>query len=334
MSWPDTEPESTTDPAYYRDAADPREAQLRADFTRFHQLRLIAPFGETPDQVTEFMNQAHGLAAKWRDAGKAEKRLWTQLDAASATFESRPTTAIAAYGKLAQARANGDPTVDELTWRTLLQAAVITGRIEPGISGSIPSGARSRPQDRSLGRAPDPNSALDRALGGRGPEIADVTEVDAIINAANELLTTEADPGTTEREVAQMAALRQVQDLTAEHTRTSERFAGVSSHDQDLLERLEDLLGRARTARVDAATFGASQADIDAAYLAGRDGTSSPRAASEQVGVNDADAGSEVDAAVAAAMTDPDPAGGQYRFDADADPTQEPGADPDLGVAV
>ncbi|WP_405180794.1 hypothetical protein OG225_06230 [Nocardia sp. NBC_01377] len=339
MSWPDTPPESTTDPAYYRDAADPREAQLRADFTRFHQLRLIAPFGETPDQVTEFMNQAHDLAAKWRTAGHAEQRLWSQLDAASATFQSRPVTAVAAYGRLAQAQADGDPTVDELTWRTLRQAAQITGRIEPGINGSTQDGARSRPQDRSAGRTPDPASVLDRALGGRGPEIASLTEVDAIIAATDELLDAEehygdSDAGAVEREVAQRAALRRVQDLTAEHTRTSERFAGVVSHDQDLLERLEDLLGQVRDARIEAVTAGASQPDIDAAYLAGRDGTYTHHSTSETVGAHDTSPATGVDAAVAAAMSDLDPASEQRSVDADVDAVQEYGIDPDLGVAV
>ncbi|WP_109527695.1 phytochrome family protein [Nocardia aurea] len=339
MSWPDTQPESTTDPAYYHDAADPREAELRADFTRFHQLRLIAPFGETPDQVTEFMNQAHDLAAKWRNAGHAEQRLWTQLDAASATFQSRPVTAVGAYGTLAQARAAGDPTVDELTWRTLRQAAQITGRIEPGINGSTQDGARSRPQDRSAGRTADPASVLDRALGGRGPEITSLAEVDAIIAATDDLLAAEEhhgdrDTGAVEREVTQRAALRRVQDLTAEHTRTSERFAGVVSHDQDLLGRLEDLLGQVRDARIEAATAGATQPDIDAAYIAGRDGTYTHHNTTETVAVNDTNLTSGVDAAIAAAMTDLDQVGEQPSSDADTDMAPEYGIDPDLGVAV
>ncbi|MGY1943963.1 hypothetical protein [Nocardia asiatica] len=316
MSWPDSHPGSPTDPGYYHDTADEREAQLRADFARYHYLREIAPYGETPDQIAELTAQAQMLSKRWTDPGDAEARgLWTQLDASTAAWQARPETTRAAYDRLAQAHATGDQLVDDLTWRTLRQTAILTGRIEPGITGSVQDSARSRPQDQAKVIELRPTSRVDRALGGRGPEIS-LKEVDALIASADELLDAEErqgdlDTGADQRSVERQAALRQVQDLSAEHTRTSTRFAGVPSHDQALIERLDELLAQTRDARAEAARAGATQDQIDLAYLAGRDGTYAHTTTEP-----DATAADRIDAAVSAAIP--------------ADPVDTPSAEPDL----
>lgn len=279
MNWTQTQPGTPTDPAYYHDAASPREAKLRADFTRFHYLREIAPYGETPTQIAELTGLADALHTQWGRSGSIEHRsLWSQLDAATAVWQARPETTRAEYFRLARAKAAGDLPVDELAWRTLSQAAVITGRIEPGITGSGQDGARSRPQDRALGVQADPANLLDRALGGRGPEIVSLDEVDAIIAATDDLLDAEElhsdlDTGADQRSVARNTALRQVQDLTAEHAHASTHFAGIQNHDQDLIARLDSLLTATREARSAAELSGATPEQIHNAYLAGRDGS-------------------------------------------------------------
>jgi len=312
MNWPPSRTSTPTDPGYYHDAASPREAKLRADFTRYHYLREIAPYGESPAQIVDLTARAAALSTRWERSGPIEQRsLWSQLDAATAVWRTRPETARAQYFQLAHAKAAGDLPVDEQTWRTLSQAAIITGRIEPGITGSDQDGARSRPQDRALGTAADPANLLDRALGGRGPDIGSLAEIDAIIAVTDELLEAEErdgdlDTGADERAVARQNALRQVQDLTAEHTHTGERFTGIGSHDQNLIDHLDGLLARTRLARSAAEQAGASPEQVHTAYLAGRDGTyyhstAAPEPASEPEQA-EPDAAAQIDAAVSAAI--------------------------------
>ncbi|MBF6100553.1 hypothetical protein IU510_21070 [Nocardia cyriacigeorgica] len=311
MNWPQGRTGTPTDPGYFQDAASPREAKLRADFTRYHYLREIAPYGETPDQVAELTARAADLSSRWANSGPTEQRsLWAQLDAATAVWQTRPETARAHYFQLAHAKASGDLPVDDQTWRTLSQAAIITGRIEPGITGSGQDGARSRPQDRALGTAADPANLLDRALGGRGPDIGSLAEIDAIIAATDELLDAEErdgdlDTGADERAVARRNALRQIQDLTAEHTHTSERFTGVASHDQNLIDHLDGLLTRTRLARSAAEQAGASPEHIHTAYLAGREGTyyhdTTPSEPGSEPELAEPAAAARIDAAVTAA---------------------------------
>ncbi len=312
MTWHQTQPGSPTDPDYYRDAASPREAKLRADFTRYHYLREIAPYGETPAEIADLTSQAEALDSQWRGSGPPEQRqLWSQLDAATAVWRARPETTRAQYFRLAQAKAAGDLPVDDLVWRTLSQAAVITGRIEPGITGSVQDGARSRPQDRALGVHADPANLLDRALGGRGPEIVSMDEIDAIIAATDALLDTEElhgdlDTGTDERAVARASALRQVQDLTAEHTHASAQFTGISSQDQNLIARLDDLLAQTRDARSTAERSGATPEQTHIAYLAGREGSyfhdTTLTDASREPEWTESEPADRIDAAVAAAI--------------------------------
>ncbi|WP_216917770.1 pyrimidine dimer DNA glycosylase/endonuclease V [Nocardia noduli] len=335
MSWAQSQPESPTDPGHYHDAADEREARLRADFALYHYLSEIAPFGETPEQIAEFTEQARLLSQRWADPGDVEAHdLWTQLDAATRAWQAHPETTRAAYDRVAAAHADGDEVVDDLTLRSMAQAAVLTGRIEPDITGSVQDMARSRPQDRANVIELRPNSAVDRTLGGRGPEVS-LAEIDAIIATTDELLDAEElhgdlDTGADQRAVERAAALRKVQDLSAEHTRTSERFAGVTSHDLDLIERLEDLLAQTREARSDAALAGADQEQIDRAYLAGRDGTYAHATTEPDP------AAAHIDAAVAAAL----PTDGIDPPDTDTDPgldldlDLEPGPSRDIGAAL
>lgn len=278
MSWPDPR-HGTTEPAYYRDAATSAEAELRADFTRYYQLREIAPHGETPAQQREFTAQADALAARWgRHESPEHRTLWAQLQAAVAGWEARPESTRAAFDRITQAKADGDLGVDPVVWRNLHQAAEITGHIEPVVSGSEQDGARWRPPDRSRGQEADRASLLDRALGGRAPGPASLAEVDAIIAETDQLLDAEEavgdlDTGRDERAARQNAALRQLQDSTAEHTRLAEAWPGSPEQDQAHIARLESLLDAARAARIAAAVAGVPAADIEAVYHAGRDGS-------------------------------------------------------------
>jgi len=300
MSWPDP-PTGRTDPTYYRDAADSAEAHLRADFTRHYQLRLFAPYAETDAQQQQFTLQAADLAARWgRHDNIEHRKLWGQMQAAVSGWELRPQATRAAFDRISQSKAAGDLPVPGVVWRNLRQAAEITGHLETTITGSEQDGARWAPPQHTLDRHVERTSALDRALGGRGPDLA-LAEVDAIIAETDHLLAAEEalgdfDTGADEhtdllpehvrsapvaytyhdqagREARQIAALRQLQDLTAEHTRLADRWEGPPEHDQAQLTRLETLLEATRTVRRDAAEAGVPLEDIDAVYRTGRDGT-------------------------------------------------------------
>ncbi|MEU7765046.1 hypothetical protein AB0B25_07980 [Nocardia sp. NPDC049190] len=301
MSWPDPR-RGATDPAYYHDAASSAEASIRADFTRYYQLRLFSPFAETPIQKKEFTTQADALATRWgRHESVEHRRLWEQLQAAVSGWELRPEFTRAAYDRIAQAKVDGDVPVDAVVWRNLRQAAEVTGHIETTITGSEQDAARWRPTDRSAKKDAERASLLDRALGGRGPELASVADFDAIIAETDRLLAAEHELGDldtgadehadllpervrsapvgytysaeADREACQIAALRQFQDLTAEHARLAERWEGSPEHDQAQLARLESLLHASRAYRVDAAQAGVAMSDIEAVYRAGRHGT-------------------------------------------------------------
>ncbi|MGI5219454.1 hypothetical protein [Nocardia sp. CA-290969] len=143
-------------------------------------------------------------------------------------------------------------------------------------------------------------TAFDRALGGRAKHLASMVEVEAVIARTDALLGEEGARGDldtgaearaallpAERRTApitydyggdietverQIAALRQLQDLTAEHTRLAGRWEGTLDADQDHIGRLESLIAAIRSARTAAAGTGAADADIDGAYHAGLDG--------------------------------------------------------------
>lgn len=278
MSWPDPR-HGATDPAYYHDAVDRTEAQIRADFTLYYQLRLVAPFAETAEQTQEFTTQADALAARWgRHSSPGNRTQWEQLQAAVAGWEHRPEATRAAYDHIDRAKTAGDVGVDAVVWRNLRQAAEVTGHIETRTTGSDQDGARWRPPQHSAGRDAERPGLLERALGGRGPELANLAEIDAIIAETDLRLVAEEelgdlDTGAEERAARQRAALRQLQDLTAEHAWLAERWDGTPEQDQAHIARLESLLTAARTARVNAADAGVAPADIEAAYRAGRDGT-------------------------------------------------------------
>lgn len=300
MSWPDP-PSGRTDPAYYHDATDPTEAQLRADFTRYYQLRQIGPYGETEAQQRQFAAQADELARRWGSHENSSHRsLWHQLQAAVSGWETQPEATRVAFSRVSQARAAGETAVADRVWRTLRQAAEITGHAEFEIGGSEQDGARWRPPEHGPARDRE-MTVLDRALGGRGPDL-DPAQVATIIANTDRLLNDGRGAGAEERpellpahialapvdysydteeaiEVRQIAALRQVQDLAAEHTNLVsgaegwEGWTGAAEHDQAHLDRLEKLLDAARTARRDAALAGVPASDIEAVYRAGLEGT-------------------------------------------------------------
>lgn len=277
MSWPDP-PAGRTDPAYYRDAADSTEAQIRADFTLYWQLREIAPYAESPQQEREFSDRADALAAQWgRHRAPRCRTLWSQLHAATGGYQTRPETARADFGRLAQAKAAGELPVDPVVWRNLRQAAELNNFVETTINGSEQDAARWQPpqpgHDRELGHQPTPPSLLDRALGGRGPELTSLAEIDAIIAETDRLLDAEEQLGdlsiNTDR---QLAAARALQNLTAQHTRLAQTWNGHPEHDQPLITRLESLLDQARAARTEATAAGVPGTELEAIYRAGRNG--------------------------------------------------------------
>ncbi|MFF0532900.1 hypothetical protein ACFYT3_31580 [Nocardia amikacinitolerans] len=301
MSWPDP-PRGPTDPAHWRDAATSLEAEVRADFSLYYQLRLIAPHADTPEQRHELTARADELAAKHGRHESVEARtLWGQMQAAISGWEIRPETTRQLFNRLDQARSAGDLPVDELVWRNLRHAAELTGHLETTVTGSGQDRARWQPPQRSIQRETHRATAFDRALGGRGPELTSLVEVDAVIAATDQLLAAEeelgdldrgenehtallperlrsapaADTSTGEpdREPAQITALRELQNYTAEHARLVENWDGAPEHDQAHIARLESLLAAARTARLNAADAGVALADIEAVYLAGREGT-------------------------------------------------------------
>ncbi|MEU3010115.1 hypothetical protein [Nocardia asteroides] len=306
MSWI-TQGTRYTDPAYYRDSASLIEAQLRADFATYHQLREIAAFGETPSDVVEYAARAHAIARSWQHESTPEQRaLWQQLGAAAQAWTSDPDTARVEFSRLQQAFVEGNSGIAPDMIRTQRQAAEITGHLEPVYDHSIQDGARWRPRhltvvrDRSTTGGVQQPSAADRALGGRATGELNLAEIDAIIDATDELLGAEEalgdlDRGTDELDAlippgqrfapvrydytaaqdqhkAHIQALRRVQDLTAEHLRLAGQFDGSPEGGQALIDRLETLIDATRRARLEAIDVGVTERDITAAYRAGLDG--------------------------------------------------------------
>ncbi|MFI5501044.1 hypothetical protein ACIA5E_18455 [Nocardia asteroides] len=295
-----------TDPAYYRDA-EPLEAQLRAAFATHHQLREIAPWGETPSVVVEYAARAYDIARQWQASTPEHQQLWQQLSSAAEVWTSDPEGARAEFGRLQQAFIEGNSGIDAATIRTQRQAAELTGRLEPLFNHSTQDGSRWRPRHLSL--VTDPNatspqrsvSAADRALGGRAPEQLSLAEIDAIIDATDEVLSAEelagdldngvdelnalipaqrrSTPATShdytgdlDRHRAQIDAVRLVQDLTAEHLRLAGQFDGTVQGGQALIERMDTLIEATHTARRTAAGLGVDDGEIAVAYRTGLTG--------------------------------------------------------------
>ncbi|MBF6320382.1 hypothetical protein IU453_26890 [Nocardia cyriacigeorgica] len=267
------------------------EAALRRDFTRAHNLRMIAPHAESPEQTRVFLDQAAALSAQWSSAPDS-RGLWHELEAAVGAWEARPETTAAAFRRLSQTHAAGDLPIGDRQWRTLTQAAELTGHHEPATIGSGQDSARWQPQPNTE-LASSSSSVLDRALGGRAAEPVSLDEVDAVIAETNRLLELEdhlgdRDTGADEHasllppelratsaagvEGRRTAALGQLQNLTAEHQRLAGEWDGPAEEVDTLVARLDSLLEAARAARRDAVEAGASATDIESAYRAGRDG--------------------------------------------------------------
>ncbi|MEV6362153.1 hypothetical protein [Nocardia asteroides] len=296
-----------TDPAYYRDAADPLEAQLRAAFATHHQLREIAPWGETPSVVVEYAARAYDIARQWQAGTPEHQQLWQQLSSAAEVWASDPDAARTEFARLQQAFIEGNSGIAAATIRTQRQAAELTGRLEPLFNNSTQDGARWRPRHLSLVTEPNATgpqrsvSAADRALGGRAAQQLSLAEIDAIIDATDEVLSAEElagdlDNGLDERNALipaqhrstpatsydytgdldrhrdQIDAVRRVQDLTAEHLRLAGEFDGTVQGGQVLIERMDTLIEATRTARRTAAALGVDDDEITAAYRTGLTG--------------------------------------------------------------
>ncbi|MFC9965157.1 hypothetical protein ACFVH4_13035 [Nocardia ignorata] len=305
MTW-ETRGTSFTNPDYYREAADRVEAELRADFATYHQTREIAAYGETPAQIVELNARAHTIARQWQQGGTPEHQLlWRQLTTAVESWTANPETARVEFGRLQQAFIEGGSGIDPNTVRTQRQAAELTGHLEPVNDHSAQDGARWRP--RHLSVVPDPGAeatnsgnAADRALGGRSGEELSLAEIDAIINSSDELLAVEETAGdldtgaeeitallpaeqrtaplyrdftaTLDQLPAQIAAVRRLQDLTAQHIRLAAEFDGTPQGGQVLIGQMERLMDGAREANRDALSAGADPDEITSAYQTGLSG--------------------------------------------------------------
>lgn len=278
-------------------AATATESALRRDYARFHNLRTIAPHADTSAQARELLTQATTLADRWTsDPDHAARALWLELDAAVGAWNARPETTARAFRRLSQARNAGDLPVDDRSWRTLRQAAELTGHFTTTIVGSNQDSARWTPalavgQPRN-GRG----SLLDRALGGRAAKLVTLDEVDAVIADTDRLLAIEEacgdrDTGTDkptlllppplrpasaaaadDAEARRINALITLQNLTAEHARLAGEWDGPPEEVDNLVARLESLLEAIRTARRAATAAGVPAAEIQAAHRAGSDG--------------------------------------------------------------
>ncbi|MEV0768525.1 hypothetical protein [Nocardia salmonicida] len=304
MSWL-TRGTRFTDPAYYRDAADSSEAQLRADFAAYHQLRQIAPYGETTHEIVEHTARAHNIARQWeRHSTPEHRQLWQRLTTAVQSWTTNPEAARGDFGRIQQSVIDGAADLDPETVRTQRQAAELTGHMEPVSDQSAQDGARWRPRHLSVvtntdpGRRPD--NAADRALGGRSATDLSLAEVDAIIQGTDELLDAEEAVGDLDtgadavtalipagqrnapvtydysesfaQHSTQLAAVRRLQDVTAEHLRLAGQFDGTTEGAEVLIARMETLMAAARDARRDASAAGAHPEEIVGAYRAGLEG--------------------------------------------------------------
>ncbi|WP_194817941.1 hypothetical protein [Nocardia sp. XZ_19_385] len=215
MSWQQP-PRGYTDPSYYTDAASDIERNLRADFAKYHLLSQIAP-GDTPEIIADRNGNAYEISQRWEDHEQLQFRwLWRQLGIEATQWELDPDATRALYDDLARAREAGEPSLDELSWRTLRQAREVTGHSDDVSSAAARAGAHwqipgpqlqsitnadnsIRPQDtdRHLRAVPGsgleaPPNAADRALGApRQLRLLDMAAVEEVIQATDDLLDVE-----------------------------------------------------------------------------------------------------------------------------------------------
>ncbi|MCU1644025.1 MAG: hypothetical protein JWN03_4300 [Nocardia sp.] len=311
MTWI-AEPIGYANPDYYRDAANSTERQLRADFAKYYQLREIAPFGLTAADTAELNAHADTLAARWgRHESPHFRRTWESLQSAVMGWEARPDLARRNFDQLARARSAGELAIDEDLWRSLQQARAITGHGHDTTT-AVGSNAGHRfpnlyPPEPSLSppaeQGPDLRTSVERTLGAprdirsATPQFT-LEQIDATIAATEEVLDAERQRGDLDTghdartallprvirdapisynygesaawELRQAALLREIQDLSCEHSTVAEAFDGHD--DQARILRLEALRDGAAAARRDALRAGVHAADIDRAYLLGRDG--------------------------------------------------------------
>ncbi|MEU1950826.1 hypothetical protein [Nocardia rhamnosiphila] len=240
-------------------------------------------------------HQLQTTADRWKHRPEVTRRMYEQLTAA-----------------LPPGRHENDPiwrTLHDTGLITERLEAGTTGsgqdqaRWYPHDPTPAPGRDRAAPRSRPLQATEiaERATAFDRALGGRAKHVASMVEVEAVIAHTDALLGEEEARGDldtgaearaallpAERRTApitydysgdietatrQITALRQLQDLTAEHTRLAGRWEGNLDADQDHIGRLESLIAARSSARIAAVETGAADADIFGAYRAGLDGT-------------------------------------------------------------
>ncbi|MGW6332179.1 hypothetical protein [Nocardia rhamnosiphila] len=340
MNWPAQTP-TRTDPAYHPDAESATEAQLRADFTHHYQLRLIAAYGETPADKIRMYRDAHQLADRWAGHEQRPMRtLWRQLQGAIAGWEARPHATARAFDRVAKSREIGGVPIDGMTWRTLVQACDITGHGPEPIARSEQDAVRTPARAAHLDVIADADTGkvLDRAFG-RGfldnatAGTGAVTRSDTIAGfpAAQSPAASVFSEEVAQQQNRQIDALRRLQNATAEHSVLADDWGPGALLGERIL-RLEQLLDQGRAARRDAVQAGVPAGEIDQTYRVGLTGVSWHESPGhlllgridhlsrelERVlsrtgsGLEENQAGSEIDAAITAAASPADYGAGDW----------------------
>ncbi|MFC9432452.1 hypothetical protein [Nocardia sp. NPDC057030] len=241
---------------------------------------------------------------------------WIRQRDAFVLWRDHPDKAARDLRELERAHAAGGEGVDEFGLRCLRQAGEQTGRLEPGITGSEQDSASWQPvtpgsgttvdasTDRGAGLAagnvadptPSPRNALDRALG-VPQRLLNVDEVGAIIAGIDRAPETAEVRGTSDAQAAtattahgreapaaehstppprQRQALKVLQNLHAEHTRTAESFSDLGDRMTSInakVEALEAIRAQFRPAKAAAIRWGAPTEVINKVVQAGQNGT-------------------------------------------------------------
>jgi hypothetical protein len=301
-----TNPDYYTDAASHTErqlrADFARYYQLREIAPSAITVEARAEFNSRADELA--IRWARHESEHWRGT-------WAGLQRVVAGWRTQPEIARRNFDQIARARATGEVVIDDDIWRTLQQARLITGHGPASITGSGQDAARRYPYlqpDMGASAAPqavqeiDRRTAVERTLGApRNPTAASpsLAQVDAVIADTDALLDAEeaeadlddgrearkmllpssireapvsADYSHTETwERRHVEALREVQDLAAEHTTVADGLNGID--DQARIARLDRLRAALSAARRDALAIGLNDNQIQTAYTTGRDGT-------------------------------------------------------------
>jgi len=267
MSWPYRR-YGSTDPDNYPEIPEQAARELRADFEHQHNLREIAPFGETPEQTAQFEQEAERIEALWgQHDNQRLRQLWAGLKSVADLLDTHPVLARDIADRMVRAEAVADT-----------------------------SGEADR----------DHRTAVEQTLGmpRAGAALLNRTQVDELIAATGEVLAvhellTRATqramllppglreiPAVDESNSSEMwrglrvVLARQLHALAATHEQVAAEFGteplaaevgGDRGADEDRIDRLAQLQDALRVARADALGAGIPSEVADRVYRAGRD---------------------------------------------------------------